>query len=112
MVAPTFSLTLHQLLERHAGAEYERRRQHFASQDALFQGSASNINAAIIDIGTTTTTTSTNSVNNNNNAPTKPFDAADIPSTPTATPYVHFGVGCDACGMIPIVGARYRCSDV
>jgi len=25
--------------------------------------------------------------------------------------YIHFNVGCDACGSYPIVGARYRCMD-
>ncbi|XP_072985958.1 E3 ubiquitin-protein ligase PRT1 isoform X1 [Typha latifolia] len=24
---------------------------------------------------------------------------------------VHFGVGCDSCGMYPIMGKRYRCKD-
>ncbi|KAL3531118.1 hypothetical protein ACH5RR_010440 [Cinchona calisaya] len=24
---------------------------------------------------------------------------------------VHFGIGCDSCGMYPIVGNRYRCKD-
>ncbi|XP_006360357.1 E3 ubiquitin-protein ligase PRT1 [Solanum tuberosum] len=26
-------------------------------------------------------------------------------------PQVHFGVGCDYCGMCPIVGERYKCKD-
>ncbi|XP_009629471.1 E3 ubiquitin-protein ligase PRT1 [Nicotiana tomentosiformis] len=26
-------------------------------------------------------------------------------------PQVHFGVGCDYCGMYPIVGERYKCKD-
>lgn len=25
--------------------------------------------------------------------------------------HVHFGVGCDFCGMYPIIGNRYRCKD-
>ncbi|WOH01863.1 hypothetical protein DCAR_0521249 [Daucus carota subsp. sativus] len=25
--------------------------------------------------------------------------------------HVHFGVGCDFCGMFPIIGNRYRCKD-
>jgi hypothetical protein len=25
--------------------------------------------------------------------------------------YTHFGVGCDCCGLYPIVGRRYRCTD-
>ncbi|KAJ6414634.1 hypothetical protein OIU84_003602 [Salix udensis] len=26
-------------------------------------------------------------------------------------PEVHIGVGCDSCGMIPIIGKRYKCKD-
>lgn len=26
-------------------------------------------------------------------------------------PQIHFGVGCDYCGMCPIVGERYKCKD-
>ncbi|CAN4090915.1 unnamed protein product [Withania somnifera] len=26
-------------------------------------------------------------------------------------PHVHFGIGCDYCGMCPIVGERYKCKD-
>ena len=26
-------------------------------------------------------------------------------------PYVHFGVGCDGCGVFPIEGRRFRCAD-
>ncbi|KAM5552728.1 hypothetical protein ABKV19_025100 [Rosa sericea] len=26
-------------------------------------------------------------------------------------PKVHFGIGCDYCGMSPIIGERYRCKD-
>uniref|UniRef100_UPI003CE5C9C1 W-degron,E3 ubiquitin-protein ligase PRT1 n=1 Tax=Arabidopsis thaliana TaxID=3702 RepID=UPI003CE5C9C1 len=24
---------------------------------------------------------------------------------------VHFGAGCDSCGVYPIIGDRYRCKD-
>eukprot|EP00262_Sarcandra_glabra_P018614 TRINITY_DN6750_c0_g1_i2.p1 TRINITY_DN6750_c0_g1~~TRINITY_DN6750_c0_g1_i2.p1 ORF type:complete len:137 (-),score=13.71 TRINITY_DN6750_c0_g1_i2:226-636(-) len=24
---------------------------------------------------------------------------------------VHFGVGCDSCGVVPIIGKRYKCKD-
>ncbi|KAL3645084.1 hypothetical protein CASFOL_010264 [Castilleja foliolosa] len=27
------------------------------------------------------------------------------------SPKVHIGVGCDSCGMYPIIGDRYRCKD-
>ncbi|CAK7336258.1 unnamed protein product [Dovyalis caffra] len=26
-------------------------------------------------------------------------------------PKVHIGVGCDSCGMLPIIGERYKCKD-
>jgi len=30
---------------------------------------------------------------------------------PKQLPYVHFGVGCDACGVYPISGRAFRCRD-
>ncbi|GFY93030.1 proteolysis 1 [Actinidia rufa] len=47
-------------------------------------------------------------------------DAAQSPSMATNAylswlsgqgPKVHIGVGCDYCGMCPIIGERYRCKD-
>ncbi|XP_057499295.1 E3 ubiquitin-protein ligase PRT1-like [Actinidia eriantha] len=47
-------------------------------------------------------------------------DAAQSPSIATNAylswlsgqgPKVHIGVGCDYCGMCPIIGERYRCKD-
>ncbi|KAE8676270.1 Proteolysis 1, putative isoform 2 [Hibiscus syriacus] len=34
-----------------------------------------------------------------------------LPSGMDLRPHTHIGVGCDACGMSPIVGDRYRCKD-
>ncbi|XVF72184.1 hypothetical protein PTKIN_Ptkin12aG0099400 [Pterospermum kingtungense] len=34
-----------------------------------------------------------------------------LPSSVEPSSYVHTGVGCDACGMSPIVGDRYKCKD-
>ncbi|GMJ09010.1 proteolysis 1 [Hibiscus trionum] len=34
-----------------------------------------------------------------------------LPSRVEPRPYTHIGVGCDACGMSPIVGDRYKCND-
>ncbi|KAL4354301.1 hypothetical protein GQ457_06G028290 [Hibiscus cannabinus] len=36
---------------------------------------------------------------------------AQSPSGVEPRAYTHVGVGCDACGMSPIVGDRYRCKD-
>ena len=37
---------------------------------------------------------------------------ARLLQTPTASEsYVHFGVGCDGCGVFPIVGRRFCCAD-
>ncbi|KAL8092869.1 hypothetical protein AgCh_034932 [Apium graveolens] len=33
------------------------------------------------------------------------------PSWADRTVHLHFGVGCDFCGMYPILGTRYRCKD-
>jgi len=47
-------------------------------------------------------------------------NAAKLPSISTSPyrsclsgrrPKVHIGVGCDYCGMFPIIGERYRCKD-
>lgn len=35
--------------------------------------------------------------------------AATIMSWLQGRDYAHFGIGCDSCGMFPIVGRRYRC---
>ncbi|XP_039001031.1 E3 ubiquitin-protein ligase PRT1-like [Hibiscus syriacus] len=34
-----------------------------------------------------------------------------FPSSVQASSYKHVGVGCDACGMSPIIGDRYKCID-
>lgn len=34
-----------------------------------------------------------------------------LPSGGEPRPYTHMGVGCDACGMSPIIGDRYQCKD-
>ncbi|XP_039003847.1 E3 ubiquitin-protein ligase PRT1-like [Hibiscus syriacus] len=34
-----------------------------------------------------------------------------LPSSVQASSYKHVGVGCDACGMSPIIGDRYECID-
>ncbi|CAG9464090.1 unnamed protein product [Pedinophyceae sp. YPF-701] len=41
-----------------------------------------------------------------NNAHTGP-----APAEPSRGQFVHFGVGCDACGCYPIRGARYTCHE-
>ncbi|XWS31289.1 hypothetical protein CRYUN_Cryun23aG0064600 [Craigia yunnanensis] len=35
----------------------------------------------------------------------------DLPFSVEPGAYKHIGVGCDACGMFPIVGDRYECKD-
>ncbi|KAL4360479.1 hypothetical protein GQ457_04G026530 [Hibiscus cannabinus] len=39
------------------------------------------------------------------------FSHIQLPSGVEPRSYTHVGVGCDACGMSPIVGDRYRCKD-
>ncbi|XP_022760050.1 E3 ubiquitin-protein ligase PRT1-like [Durio zibethinus] len=34
-----------------------------------------------------------------------------LPFSMQPSAYIHIGVGCDACGMSPIVGDRYKCKD-
>ncbi|XP_022771444.1 E3 ubiquitin-protein ligase PRT1-like isoform X2 [Durio zibethinus] len=34
-----------------------------------------------------------------------------LPFSVEPSAYTHIGVGCDACGMSPIVGDRYKCKD-
>jgi hypothetical protein len=46
-------------------------------------------------------------------APTIP-DANAPPPPPApqpSRPFVHYGIGCDACGAFPIVGRRFQCAD-
>lgn len=38
-------------------------------------------------------------------------DEKFYPSWSDRTVEVHYGVGCDFCGMYPILGTRYRCKD-
>ncbi|MCD7453250.1 hypothetical protein HAX54_020290 [Datura stramonium] len=42
----------------------------------------------------------------------KPLPRFDLSAWLTGGgPQIHFGVGCDYCGMCPIVGERYKCKD-
>lgn len=52
----------------------------------------------------------------NDAAPPTPSSKAAEDEAPPPPPssddtYVHFGVGCDGCGIYPIVGRRYKCLD-
>ncbi|CAH2052630.1 unnamed protein product [Thlaspi arvense] len=49
--------------------------------------------------------TSLSEDNNNRN------DDSDVPYLVNPASYVHRGVGCDSCGVYPIIGDRYRCKD-
>ncbi|KAG2716786.1 hypothetical protein I3843_03G145300 [Carya illinoinensis] len=35
----------------------------------------------------------------------------NLPRLAVPHPNAHFGVGCDSCGIVPIIGDRYRCKD-
>ncbi|ERN18909.1 E3 ubiquitin-protein ligase PRT1 [Amborella trichopoda] len=35
----------------------------------------------------------------------------EMPKNTSGPHAFHFGVGCDSCGMYPIIGERYRCKD-
>ncbi|KAK8674386.1 hypothetical protein V6N13_112678 [Hibiscus sabdariffa] len=41
----------------------------------------------------------------------EPPSSGRLPSSVQASSYKHVGVGCDACGMSPILGDRYKCID-
>ncbi|KAJ4894529.1 E3 ubiquitin-protein ligase PRT1 [Raphanus sativus] len=82
---PKVCLALEQLLEESFPEEYSSRRsliQKKLTHNSRGKGG-----------------TSSSSEENSNN------------SLPNTTCNVHIGVGCDSCGVYPIIGERYRCRD-
>ncbi|KAJ6703081.1 E3 UBIQUITIN-PROTEIN LIGASE PRT1-LIKE [Salix viminalis] len=87
---PSVCLVLEKFLEEHFSEIYAERRQVFAKQTDCSSSTHTQ------QLGTQSSSVS-----------------ASVYSSWIFGngPEVHIGVGCDSCGMIPIIGKRYKCKD-
>ncbi|KAL9292624.1 E3 ubiquitin-protein ligase PRT1 [Arabidopsis thaliana] len=89
---PKVCLILEQLLEENFPEEYNSRSSKV--QKTLAHNSKGNIQSYLKEGPSLS--------NDNNN---------DDPWLANPGSNVHFGAGCDSCGVYPIIGDRYRCKD-
>ncbi|CAH8385271.1 unnamed protein product [Eruca vesicaria subsp. sativa] len=89
---PKVCLALEQLLEENFPDEYNSRTSGI--QKTLAHDSIGNFQNYHKE--------ATSSSDNNNNG---------LPRWANPACNVHIGVGCDSCGVYPIIGERYRCKD-
>ncbi|KAG2306949.1 hypothetical protein Bca4012_084097 [Brassica carinata] len=91
---PKVCLALEQLLEENFPEEYTSRRSGIHKK--LAHNSKGNFQFYHKE------TTSSSDENNSSNS---------LPRWANSACNVHIGVGCDSCGVYPIIGERYRCID-
>ncbi|CAL9222260.1 unnamed protein product [Arabidopsis halleri] len=89
---PKVCLILEQLLEENFPEEYKSRTSGI--QKRLAHNSKGNFQSHLKEGP---------SLSNDNND--------DLPWLANPGSNVHFGAGCDSCGVYPIIGDRYRCKD-
>lgn len=89
---PKVCLVLEGFLEQHVSEEYAARRVAIDKLRTCEKGSSSTVSTQV---------------------PQGPQSSSvpinDYLCSPDSK--VHFGVGCDCCGMYPLIGDRYRCKD-
>lgn len=89
---PKVCLVLEGFLEQHVSEEYAARRVAIGNLRTCEKGSSSTVSTQV---------------------PQGPQSSSvpmnDYLCSPDSK--VHFGVGCDCCGMYPLIGDRYRCTD-
>ncbi|KVI00422.1 Zinc finger, RING/FYVE/PHD-type [Cynara cardunculus var. scolymus] len=87
---PKVCLVLEGFLAQHVSEEYAARKVAIDKPITCEQGSSSTVSTQV------------------------PQDSQSVPMNDylcSPDSKVHFGVGCDCCGMYPLIGDRYRCKD-
>lgn len=95
MGAPKFVFLLKQFLEEQFSEKYALRKENVFKYANSQSGSLSSC-----------------SIQPSNNAAKLPLISTNPQSWLSGRgPKVHIGVGCDFCGMYPIIGERYKCTN-
>ncbi|GJT39736.1 E3 ubiquitin protein ligase PRT1-like protein isoform X1, partial [Tanacetum coccineum] len=88
---PKVCLVLEGFLEQHVSEEYAARRQAIDKLKTREQGTSSAGSTKVQQGGQCSS------------VPMNDYFHPDLK--------VHFGVGCDCCGIYPLIGKRYKCKD-